>query len=64
MHCINTSHPEYLELLAKTNFSSGVLQAKIGAWMAKNTSERFPSVEELLSPNNLENRLKIIYTKE
>ena len=47
-HCINTSHPEYLELLLQTELSPGVLKAKIATWMDNNTADRFPTVSDIL----------------
>ena len=47
MHCININHPEYLNLLDSTKENPTVLQYKISLWMDRNSTDRFPTIEEL-----------------
>jgi hypothetical protein len=60
-HCINTSHPEYQELLLQSNLMPAILKAKIATWMDNNTADRFPTMEELnITPGTINATLKII----
>lgn len=53
MHCINKSHPEYLNLLQKSNDHPHVLDAKISMWMDNNGGEAFPTIDEIeILPSN------------
>ena len=47
MSCINKSHPEFKTLLKNSKENPASLAADIGVWMDNNTSERFPTLEEL-----------------
>ena len=47
MNCVNTSHPDFRDLLDQVDMSSALLAARIGVWMDNNTNERFPTVEEI-----------------
>ena len=47
-HCINTSHPDYQDLLLQTKLTPGVLKAKIATWMDNNTADKFPTVADIL----------------
>lgn len=47
MSCINKSHPEFKKLLKDSKENPASLAADIGVWMDNNTSERFPTLEEL-----------------
>lgn len=59
--CINTSHPEYLDLLASTELDPYVLKAKISVWMEENTDDRFPTLGELnVSPSEVNQTLRIV----
>ena len=61
MHCINTSHPEYRDLLNSTGISPAVLKTKISVWMDNNSTDRFPTMEELnITPGTINATLKII----
>ena len=51
MHCINTSHPEYRDLLNSTGIIPAVLKTKISVWMDNNSTDRFPTAEELTLPS-------------
>tara|TARA_R100001163_G_scaffold64169_1_gene57780 strand:+ start:3964 stop:8052 length:4089 start_codon:yes stop_codon:yes gene_type:complete len=53
MHCINKSHPEYLNLLQKSNDHPHVLDAKISMWMDNNGGKAFPTIDEIeMLPSN------------
>lgn len=59
--CINTSHPEYLDLLASTELDASVLKAKISTWMEENNVDRFPTLGELnVSPSEVNQTLRIV----
>jgi len=45
--CINTKHPEFIELAKQANMNPLVLKSKIGVWQEKNNSDDFPTLEEL-----------------
>ena len=45
--CINTKHPEFIELAKQVNMNPLVLKSKIGVWQEKNNSDDFPTLEEL-----------------
>ena len=47
MQCINTSHPQFKNLLEQTGLHLDVLKAKVSIWMDQNNSDNFPTVEEL-----------------
>jgi hypothetical protein len=47
MHCINTSHPQYKDLLNQTGLHPDVLKAKISLWMSNNNTDMFPTLTEL-----------------
>jgi hypothetical protein len=59
-HCINTSHPEYQELLLQSNLMPAILKAKIATWMDNNTADRFPSIVELLNIGEVNQTLKVV----
>lgn len=47
MLCINTSHPEYKDLLEQSGMHPDILKANISMWMDVVSSERFPTLGEL-----------------
>ena len=59
-HCINTSHPEYQELLLQSNLMPAILKAKIATWMDNNTADRFPSIVELLNIGEVNQTLRVV----
>jgi hypothetical protein len=59
--CINTSHPEYLDLLASTELDPSVLKAKISTWMEENNVDRFPTLGELnIDPSQVNQTLRVV----
>jgi len=59
--CINTSHPEYLDLLASTELDPSVLKAKISTWMEENNVDRFPTLGELnIDPSQINQTLRVV----
>lgn len=45
--CINTNHPEFLNLVEQSGLEPAVLAAKIGVWMEENNTEAFPRLQQL-----------------
>ena len=58
--CINTKHPEFIELAKQANMNPLVLKSKIGVWQERNNSDEFPTLEEILNPNEANYQLKIV----
>lgn len=58
--CINTKHPEFIELAKQANMNPLVLKSKIGVWQERNNSDEFPTLEEILNPNEVNYQLKIV----
>jgi hypothetical protein len=46
-YCININHPEYLNLLQKSDLKPALLKAKMAAWMEENNTTDFPTLEQL-----------------
>ena len=47
MQCINTSHPQFKNLLEQTGLHPDVLKAKVSIWIESNNSDSFPTTEQL-----------------
>lgn len=47
MICVNTSHPDFIELQKISGLKKDLLKAKIGVWMEKNPSGSFPTLNDL-----------------
>lgn len=59
--CINYKHPEVVKMAGELNISPVVLAAKIGVWQEKNNvTDRFPSKEEILQPQEINYVLKSV----
>lgn len=63
MSCINKSHPEFKKLLKDSKENPASLAADIGVWMDNNTSERFPTLEELGITTN-KDEAPILYQRD
>jgi len=53
MNCINTKHPEFVNLVENSDIGPFVLEFVVSAWQKDNNSSNFPNLEEV----------KIAYTK-
>lgn len=47
-YCLNKTSPEYKKLLAESGFSDFKLHLKIKDWQAKNNTDAFPTIEQLI----------------
>jgi len=59
--CVNILHPDYLELLRKSNLDSATLSSEIGVWMEENNTDEWPSLEQLGLGEDLQ---KVIITDQ
>jgi len=50
MKCINKSHPEYISLLENNPYPVPLLDAKISIWQDQNSTDEFPSLDQLAQP--------------
>lgn len=53
--CININHPDFKELVAKSNIHPAILAAEMGVWMEKNNTNNWPALEQLdiFKPSNV-----------
>ncbi|MEY2869763.1 MAG: hypothetical protein RIR01_2265 [Bacteroidota bacterium] len=47
MICVNTTHPDFVNLQQVTGLNEEILKAKVGVWMEKNPSGSFPTLDDL-----------------
>ena len=60
-NCVNFNSPDVAKIAGELNVSPVVAAAKIGVWQSKNNIEdRFPTVNELQQPNEINTTLKAV----
>ena len=47
MICVNTSHPDFVNLQEVTGLNKDILKAKVGVWLEENPSGSFPTLDDL-----------------
>ena len=51
MRCVNINHPEFKELLEQSDLDPISLAADISIWQDRNNTDLFPTLEQLVPPN-------------
>ena len=59
--CVSINHPDFIELVRQSGLHPAILSAKMGVWMESNSTDEWPSLEQLgLSSGSINYNLKLI----